>query len=162
MGCCSNLEGLRPDTDWTEGWAALLEYYLGLTSGRKTKRTIRRSRSGVKDEGCQTTPQPKARSTSDLQKQPRELSVSPQETAARKPKEKSLRASSKEEEWVDVLTRKNLRKQKTKPGVKKLERPRRARPEAVLIKPAEGVSYAAILKDLIKHVKPDERTYVLI
>ena len=32
----------------------------------------------------------------------------------------------------------------------------RPRPEAVLIKPTERVSYAAILKDLKKHVKPDE------
>ena len=30
--------------------------------------------------------------------------------------------------------------------------PRRARPEAVLIKLAEGVSYGAILKDLKNHV----------
>ena len=33
----------------------------------------------------------------------------------------------------------------------------RARPEAVLINPADGVSYADVLKDLKKHVKRDEQ-----
>ena len=36
------------------------------------------------------------------------------------------------------------------------EKPRRARPEAVLIKPAEGMSYASILRELKKRVNPDE------
>ena len=52
--------------------------------------------------------------------------------------------------------RKSLRKKKPTPEAKKSDWPRRARPEAVLIKPTEGVSYAAILKDLKKHLKPDE------
>ena len=47
-------------------------------------------------------------------------------------------------------------KQKPKPKAKKSEWPRGARPEAVLIKPVEGVSYVAILKDLKKRVKPVE------
>ena len=38
---------------------------------------------------------------------------------------------------------------------KKPEWPRHPRPGVVLIKPAEGVSYVAILKDLKKRVKPE-------
>ena len=72
-------------------------------------------------------------STPDLQKLPREPTV---------------KASTKEEEWEEIPTTKNLQKQKPKPEAKKPEWPRRARPDAVLIKSTEGASYAAILKDL--------------
>ena len=48
---------------------------------------------------------------------------------------------------MKVPARKSLRKKKPKSEVKKLDWPRRARPEAVLIKPTEGVRYAAILRD---------------
>ena len=57
---------------------------------------------------------------------------------------------------MEVPTRKDLRKKKSKPEAKKPEWPRCARPKAVLIKPVERVSYAAILKDIKKRVKPDE------
>ena len=57
---------------------------------------------------------------------------------------------------MEVSVRKNLWKKKPKPKAKKPDWLKRTRPEAVLIKPTEGVSYAAILKDLTKHVKPDE------
>ena len=80
----------------------------------------------------------------------------PQDTATKKPEMKSPKASLREEEWMKVPAKKSLRKKKPKPETKKPDRPRRARPEEVLIKPTEGVSYAAILKDLKKHVKPDE------
>ena len=53
------------------------------------------------------------RSTPDLRKWQREPTVSLDETAAKKPEEKRLKASSKEEEWVEVPTRKNLLIQKT-------------------------------------------------
>ena len=55
-----------------------------------------------------------------------------------------------------VQTRKNFRKLKTKPEAKKLERLIRACPEAVLINLAQGESYPVILKDLKKHVIPDQ------
>ena len=61
-----------------------------------------------------------------------------------------------EGEYMKVPARKILRKKKPKPEAQKPDWPRRARPEAVLIKPTEGVSYSAIFKDLKKHVKPDE------
>ena len=63
---------------------------------------------------------------------------------------------TKEEDQVEVPTRKNLRKKKPKSGTKKPEWPRCACPEKALIKPAEGVSYVAILKDIKKYVKSDE------
>ena len=69
---------------------------------------------------------------------------------------KRPKASPREKEWMKVPARKSLRKKKPKPEPKKLDWPRRAHPEAVLIKPTEGVSYAAISKDLKKHVKSDE------
>ena len=56
---------------------------------------------------------------------------------------------------MEVPTRKNLRKKKLKPEAKKPEWQKRAHSEAVLIKLAEGVSYADILKDFKKRVKPD-------
>ena len=57
---------------------------------------------------------------------------------------------------MEVLTRKNLWKQKPIPETKKPEWPRRPCPEAVLIKLAKKVSYVAILKDVKKRVKPEE------
>ena len=70
-----------------------------------------------------------------------------------KPEVKRPKTSTKEEEWVEVPTKKNLRKKKPKSKVKRPEWPKRARPEAMLIMPAEGVSYAAILKDLKRRVR---------
>ena len=75
---------------------------------------------------------------------------------AKKPAEKRPKASNKEEAWVDVPKKKDLRKRKAKKPSKTPEKPRRARPEAVLIKPAEGMSYASILRDLKKRVNPGE------
>ena len=57
---------------------------------------------------------------------------------------------------MKVPAKKSLRKKKPKTEAKKPDRPRRDHPNAVLIKPTVGVIYAAILKDLKKHVKPDE------
>ena len=106
---------------------------MGIAAGKRTKEAAERFRADVREESCQTAQQPEARSTSDLRKRPRELTVIPEETAARKLEEKRLRAFIKQEEWVEVLARKNLWKQK------------RTRLEAVLMKPAEGVNYAIIL-----------------
>ena len=69
--------------------------------------------------------------------------------------EKRPKASNKEEEWVEVPN-KGLRKKKVKKPTRIPERPRRPRPEAVLIKPAEGMSYASILRELKKLDNPDE------
>ena len=66
------------------------------------------------------------------------------------------KASNKEEEWVEVPKKKDLRKKKVKKPSKTPEKPRRARPETVLIKPAEGMSYASILRELKKRVNPNE------
>ena len=59
---------------------------------------------------------------------------------------------------MEVPNRKDLRKKKKQE--KKLsrmqEKSRRLRTESVLIKPAEGMSYASILRGLKKRVNPDE------
>ena len=112
----------------------------------------------VADEGSQTLPQPAARSTPDTRKWPRESTASPGVSTAKKSAEKRPKASNKEEEWVEVPNRKDLRKKKKKEKKlsRTLEESRRARPEAVLIKPAEGMSYASILRELKKRVNPDE------
>lgn len=55
-------------------------------------------------------------------------------------------------------TRRNERKEKpVNKAMKKKENMSRDRPEAVLIKPAEGVSYTGVFKNLKNKVKPDER-----
>ena len=72
--------------------------------------------------------------------------------------EKRPKASNKEKEWVEVPDRKDLRKKKKqgKNLSRTQEKSRRARSEAVLIKPAEGMRYASILRGLKKRVNPDE------
>ena len=56
---------------------------------------------------------------------------------------------------MEVLTRMNLRKQKSKPEAKKLEFSRRTRPEMAQIMPNEEVIYAASLKSLKKWQIPE-------
>ena len=111
---------------------------------------------GVVDEGSQTFPQPAAKSTPDTRKRLREPTVSPEVSVMTKPVEQRTKASKKEEEWVEVPNKKDLRKKKGKKPSKTPEKPRRARPEAMPIKPAEGMSYASILRELKKRVNPDE------
>ena len=72
-------------------------------------------------------------------KRPREPTISPQDTAAKKPVVKRPKTSKKDEEWVEVPARKNLRKKKPKPEVKESECLRRDSAEAVLIKPAKNI-----------------------
>ena len=103
------------------------------------------------DESSQTLFQSAARSTSDMHKWLREPTVSPEASAAKKPA-KRPKASNKEEEWVKVSSRKNLQKKPARTP----EKSRCTRPEAVLIKPAEGMSYVSILRELKKRVNPDD------
>ena len=75
----------------------------------------------------------------------------------KKPVEKRPKASKKEEEWVPVPIKKDLTEQKVKkPSGRPDKKSRCARPEALLIKPAEGMCYATILRELKKRVNPDE------
>ena len=108
-----------------ENWTDSFEYHLAITAGERTKEAAKKFRVDVSEENCQKARKPEARFTWDLRKQPAELNASLEETAARKQTEKRLRVS-----------------------IKKLEWPQRVHPEAVLINPAERVSYVAILKDL--------------
>ena len=86
----------------------------------------------------------------------REPTVSPEVPVITKPVEKRPKASKKEEQWVGVPRKKDLRKKKGKKPSNTPEKPRRVRPEAVLIKPAKRMSYAAIMRELKKRVNPDE------
>ena len=73
-----------------------------------------KSVKSVKDEGYQTALQTVVSSTPDLRKRPREPTVSPKDTAAKKSEVRRRKVSTKEEEWVEVLARKNLWKKKPK------------------------------------------------
>ena len=121
---------------------------------QKYKQVKPHKNKGDVNEGIQTIPQSAPRSTSDTRKRLRELPVSPEASAAKKPVEKRPKASNKEEKWVKVPVKKNL--QKKKKAFRTPERPCRARPKAVLIKPVEGMSYASIQRELQKRVNPDE------
>ena len=57
---------------------------------------------------------------------------------------------------MEVSSRKILKKKKRKKPARTPEKSSRARPEAVLIKPAKEMSYASILRELEKRVNPDE------
>ena len=120
------------------------------------KLTRAQSVESVRDEGCQTASQAVVSSTPNLRKRLRGTTVSPQDTVAKKPEVKRPKASTKEKKWLEIPTRKNLQEQTPKPEAKKRKWTRCSRPEAVLIKPAEGVSYSVILKDLKNRVKPND------
>ena len=96
------------------------------------------------------------RSTPDPRKRLRELTFSPEVTAANKPAEKRPKTSKHPQEWAEVPPSKGPRKKKSKTAPRKLERPKRARSEVVIIKTVEGVSYSAILKNLKSRVNPEE------
>ena len=83
-------------------------------------------------------------STSTLRKRSRETTLSPQEAAAKKPEDKRPRVSMKEEKWIGVRAKKNLRESKPKSQAMKEMRARCAPPEAVLIILDEGVIYVLI------------------
>ena len=109
----------------------------------------------VADEGSQTHPQPAARSTPDTWKWFREPTASPEVSAAKKPAKKRPKASNEEEKWVEVPARKNLLKKKRNNAERTPKRHSQALPEALLIKPVQGISYASILRELKKRVNPD-------
>ena len=93
----------------------------------------------AKTEASRGRGEPNPSTSGNTRKRIREPTASPEESAVKKPVEMGPKASNKEEEWVEVP-----------------KKPRRARSEAVLIKPAEGMSYASILRELRKRVNPDE------
>ena len=149
---------LRYDIEDAVCYLSSFDYLMRGLVVQKMKEVRPPKRKEVADEGNQNLPQPAARPTPDTRKRPRKLTASIEVSAAEKPAEKRPRASHKENKWVVVPNRKDLRKKKKKE--KKLsrtpEKSRRVRPEAVLIKPVEGMSYASILRELKKRVNPDE------
>ena len=81
---------------------------------KKIKEVKPPKNKGVVDESSQTLPQLAARSTPDTRKRRREPTVSPEVPVVTKPMEKRPKASKKEEEWVVVPRKKDLRKEKGK------------------------------------------------
>ena len=147
---------LRYDIEDTVCYLDSFEYLMKGLMVQKIKEVRPPKRKGVVDKGSKTRPHPAARSTPDTRKRIREPTVSPEESAAKKPVEKRPKASDKEQEWVQVPLKKDLWMKKEKKPSKRPEKSRFSRPEAVLIKPAEGMSYATILRELKKRVNPDE------
>ena len=144
---------LRYDIDDTVCYLDSFEYLMRGLLVKKIKEVKPPENKGAVDEGSQTLA---LRSTPDTRKWHREPTASPEVSAVKKPAEKRPKASKKEEECVEVPKKKDLRKRKVKKPFKTPEKPRGARTEAVLIKPAEGMSYASILRELKKSVNPEE------
>ena len=92
------LKQLREDTERSEGWAKSFGNQLGRALGGEVKLARAQSVKSVRDEGCQTAPQIVVSSTPDLRKWPRELTMRPQDTPAKKPEMKRPKAFQKEEE----------------------------------------------------------------
>ena len=91
------LKQLRKDTEHTVGWAKSVENQLGKALGREVKLMRTQSVKSVRDEGCQTASQIVVSSTPELRKRLRELTVGPQNTAAKKPEMKKPKVSLREE-----------------------------------------------------------------
>ena len=87
------LKQLCKDTEHTEDWDESFGNHLGKAHGREVKLARAQSVKSVRDEGCQTAPQIVVSSTPKLRKRPRELTVSPQDTAAKNPEMKRPKAS---------------------------------------------------------------------
>ena len=104
------LKALRYDMEDTVCYVDSFEYLLRGRMVQKMKEVRPLKKKEVVDVGSQTLPQPAARSTPDMRKWLREPTVSPEASASKKPAEKRLKASNKEEEWVEVSSRKNLQK----------------------------------------------------
>ena len=84
---------------------------------QKIKEVRPQKNKEVVDKGSQTFLQLAPNSTPDTRKRLSEPTVSPASSAAKKLKEKRLKASKKEEEWVEVPVRKILQKEeRKKPG----------------------------------------------
>ena len=149
------LGSLRYNIEHTICYLDSFEYLMRGLMVNKIKEVRPPKGKEVADEGSQTLPQPAVMSTPGMRNRVREPTASPEVSAAKKPAEKRPKASNKEEEWVKV-PKKDIQKRKGKKPFKTPEKPRRARPEAVLIKPAEGMRYASILRELKKRVNPDE------
>ena len=96
---------------------------------RKIKEVKPPKNKGAVDEGSQTLPQPAARSTPDTRKRHREPTMSPEVSVVKKPAKKRPKASNKEEEWVEVPSRKNLQKKKRKKAEKTPKKNSRPRSE---------------------------------
>ena len=78
------LKQLRKNTEHTEGWDESFGSQLGRALCKGLKLARAQSVDSVSEEGCHTAPQIVVSSSPDLRKRPRELTVSPQDNAAKK------------------------------------------------------------------------------
>ena len=123
------------------------EYHLRDKMLKKMKE-VETSTKVVLAKSSQIPSQPASRSTSQPCKRLGELKVSPEVTAIKKREGKRPKTSKQPEE--------DLWMKKPKLAPKKSERPKRSRSGALLMKPSEGIRYAAILKSLKIRVSPED------
>ena len=90
------LGALQYDIEDTVWYLVSFEYLMRDLMVQKMKEVRPPKRKKVVDEGSQTLPHPAARSTPDIRKRIREPTVSPEESAVKKPVEKRPKASKKE------------------------------------------------------------------
>lgn len=144
------IEEMRRNTISVEGWFNSFEYQIGEFFSKKVreaKNTNNLRETVSKLTQTEVDPVPGKRE--------REATVSPQETAAKRPFTKKLKTcASGAGETPRKKQEQKAKPPPDKPAAKK-EILRRARPEAILVKPAQGQSYAQVLKDLKCKIKPD-------
>ena len=111
IGMLANVEGILKDMDQSRnqkrnGLSGYLQIsYLLHTTNLQIKKE-RHHRRGQPPPPPPPPPRPVPRFTSDTRKRLKEPTVSPEVTVAKKPEEKELKTSRKQEEWSQVLTRK--------------------------------------------------------
>ena len=115
------------------------EYHLRDKMVQKIKK-VRSPKKVVLDESTQNLPEPAPRSIPESRMRLREPTVTPEVMAAEKPVEKRPKTSKHREEGVEVPLWKDLCKKKLKPTPKKPKQPKRARSEAVIMKPLERLA----------------------
>lgn len=94
-----------------------------------------------------------------------ETTPSPSNGGFHRPRKRPTRIESEAGEWTEVMSRsrylpktvgKNSIAKETQAETRRDKKRRRIKPEAIIIKPGEGNSYAEVLKVVRKNVKPSE------
>ena len=125
------LVALRYDIENTICYLDSFEYLMRGLLVKKIKEVKPPKNKGAADECSQILPQPAVRSTPDTRKRYREPIVSPEVSVVKKPAEKRPKGSNKEEEWVEIPSRKNLQKKKRKKAEKTPKKNSRPRSETL-------------------------------
>ena len=112
------LENLNESMKDNDCYIEHFEYHLRDKMLKKMKE-MEIPQKAVLDESRRTPPQPAPRSTPEPRKRQRDVTVSPEVTASKKPEEKGPKTSKHPEEWVGVPSRRNLQMKKPKPAPKR-------------------------------------------